>query len=259
MDDELHSYRIGNGDAMRRSGFTLIELLVVVAIVALLIGILLPSLGRARDSAKTLKCLINMRSMSMASVMYADDHDGKLIDVGLSHGGSHGDEDVAWINTLRSYYDSPIVARSPVDTSVHWPESSGGAGVPVAGTTDVFRRTSYGVNNYITPLSPTRPYDRLHLIPQPDATVQFLIMAYEGSFAGADHTHVESWVNPFLPGVTPRLAARQSQTNAHGGEAESWEALSNYSFLDGRAETRSFRDVYESRTKNMFDPMVARR
>jgi len=244
---------------MRRRGFTLIELLVVIAIIALLIGVLLPALGQTRQTAQTLKCLVNMRSMSMAAYLYADANDGRLIDVGLSHGGSHGDLDVAWINTLRDYYESPIVAKSPVDDSVHWSEEDGGAGVPVPGSTDQFRRTSYGVNNYLTPLSPNKPYDKMHLIPRPHATAQFVIMAYEGRFAGADHTHVENWVNPFLPGVTPKLAAQQIQMSAHGGEQEEWEAVSNYSFLDGRAETRTFRAVFESQKKNLFDPAVANR
>ncbi len=58
----------------KRVGFTLIELLVVIAIIALLIGILLPALGGARDSAKKLKCLTQVRAMGQAFTFYADDH-----------------------------------------------------------------------------------------------------------------------------------------------------------------------------------------
>ncbi|MFG0244440.1 MAG: type II secretion system protein [Phycisphaerales bacterium JB052] len=57
-----------------RGGFTLIELLVVIAIIALLIGILLPALGGAMSSARTLKCQVNMRSMGAAAMNYGGDY-----------------------------------------------------------------------------------------------------------------------------------------------------------------------------------------
>lgn len=62
----------------RPCGFTLIELLVVVAIIALLIGVLLPALGSARESAKYSQCSNNMRQLVIALNTYASDYRGKF-------------------------------------------------------------------------------------------------------------------------------------------------------------------------------------
>lgn len=58
-----------------RSGFTLIELLVVISIIAVLIGILLPALGNARQSATRVVCMANMRGIGQSLEIYRDDND----------------------------------------------------------------------------------------------------------------------------------------------------------------------------------------
>lgn len=59
-------------------GFTLVELLVVIGIIALLISILLPALGKAQMAAKRTQCMSNMRQLAMAIVSFANDHKGVM-------------------------------------------------------------------------------------------------------------------------------------------------------------------------------------
>ena len=66
-------------------GFTLIELLVVVSIIALLVSILLPALAKARDSARNVMCMVNLRSCGQGFYYYQDSHEEAMKHIQTEH------------------------------------------------------------------------------------------------------------------------------------------------------------------------------
>lgn len=135
-----------------RRGFTLIELLIVVAIMALLLGVLLPSLSSARDAARRAVCMSNQRQLLMAWSMYADDHRGKA----LPHAAPRTTRRVYWYGsedpatgrvvheegTLSPYLDATLSARSVFECPAQ-PEGS----YREQGSSGGFT-TTYGYNAY---------------------------------------------------------------------------------------------------------------
>jgi prepilin-type N-terminal cleavage/methylation domain-containing protein/prepilin-type processing-associated H-X9-DG protein len=86
----------------KRGGFTLVELLVVIAIIALLMGVLLPALNRAREQAKMIACLANLKQWGIISLSYAEENNGNLWSGGAnSYAITHNQIGFWWMAQLK--------------------------------------------------------------------------------------------------------------------------------------------------------------
>jgi prepilin-type N-terminal cleavage/methylation domain-containing protein/prepilin-type processing-associated H-X9-DG protein len=86
------------------SGFTLVELLVVIGIIAVLIALLLPALGRAREHAQSVSCMSNLRQINLALLQYANDN--KLTLPPYGNIANYAD-DRWWYSLIRRYIGLP--------------------------------------------------------------------------------------------------------------------------------------------------------
>lgn len=243
--------------AAARRGFTLIELLVVVAIIAMLISILVPALGRARQQGRAVVCESNLRMLAFAVQMYADANKGWFPEWGYAHGGGEAKAGHAWINTMSAEYGRQRdLLRCTADQSTHWTR-------PVEGK---LRRTSYAVNYYLSTGGEDNPlwwrdghaYNRQDWLQRPAATIFFAELAEEGDYALTDHVHADYWQD-FYPDDRAK-AAEMVMIERHLGEA-------CYGLADGHAERLPYEKTFLIQSYdgekvnwyfNKYDPTVAR-
>ncbi len=153
---------MGQDRARHQHAFTLVELLVIIGIVALLIGMLMPALGMARQQSQSVACLSNLRQIGIGVLQYANAHRG-LLPQNAHHGAA-----ASWIESLQSFGVPPAVRRCPADDREPAPT------------------TSYATNNFT--VAP-RPYTKLNRIRRPAATIYAAEVTHEG-----DHLHATAYL-----------------------------------------------------------------
>ena len=233
----------------RQMGFTLVELLVVIALITIILSILLPALSGGKRLAVRAKCLSNIRQIQIAQIAYAAAQDDLLIYAG------DGTEQGSWLGPLQTYGAPPEARRCPADRSVYFDEPVPGSSPPL------LRTTSYAINDYVSPTHAPfgfQPFQKLSQIRRSSTIIHLVELAESGAYAASDHVHVEDFYLAIAPQITIALIDMQLPLGRHGGRPQSWDAILNFSFVDGHAESLPIWKVYTDPTNNLFDPTIGR-
>jgi prepilin-type N-terminal cleavage/methylation domain-containing protein len=208
----------------KHSAFTLIELLVVIAIIAILAAMLLPALSQAREKARAISCMNNMRQIGQASVVYTTDNDGHLPQAPcIETPNTEANKHFAWttksvfvadlkLGTLWNYVQTEQAFRCPSDKML-----SGLRGQPV-------RVHSFSFNHQVNGggyagCGPSLKTLKLSQVPRPSDR----ILLFEEEYPNDGYC---AWAS-----------SADHQTDRHSGKA-------NHIYFDAHYESNKDEDIF---------------